>query len=141
MSKTKTPSHTSWVMAELPTRNFTFEALGDSQVAALESLKAGLAVHAAQYKLAPDWFDEEDIVFRDFTVGVCQRDGEPLPVQAHLMAPATPNVPMVSIQQAWEWAGGNPAIPATIIDLKIALNVLDQVCDESDVTPTPHPKG
>ena len=37
---------------------------------------------------------------------------------------------MVSIQQAWEWAGGNPGVTPTIADLKLALNTLDQVCDE-----------
>jgi hypothetical protein len=39
---------------------------------------------------------------------------------------------MLTVQQAWEWAGGNPGIRATKEDLRIALQALDKVCDEAD---------
>lgn len=38
---------------------------------------------------------------------------------------------VVSVQQAWEWAGGNPGVKATAEELKVALETLDQVCDEA----------
>lgn len=38
----------------------------------------------------------------------------------------------ISIQEAWEAAGGNPGIKASKDDLMIALKVLDHVCDEAD---------
>jgi DNA-binding transcriptional regulator YiaG/GNAT superfamily N-acetyltransferase len=41
----------------------------------------------------------------------------------------------ISIQEAWEAAGGNPGIPATKEELITALKLLDEVCDEADDTP------
>jgi hypothetical protein len=38
----------------------------------------------------------------------------------------------ITIQEAWEAAGGNPGIKATKEDLIFALQTLDQVCDEAD---------
>ena len=38
----------------------------------------------------------------------------------------------ISIQEAWELAGGNPGIKATREELEAALKVLDEVCDEAD---------
>lgn len=39
---------------------------------------------------------------------------------------------LISVQEAWEAAGGNPGIKATKAELLHTLNVLDQVCDEAD---------
>lgn len=38
----------------------------------------------------------------------------------------------ISIQEAWELAGGNPGIMATREELESALKALDEVCDEAD---------
>ena len=38
----------------------------------------------------------------------------------------------ISIQEAWELAGGNPGIKATREELESALKALDEVCDEAD---------
>lgn len=38
----------------------------------------------------------------------------------------------ISIQEAWELAGGNPGIKATREELEAALKSLDEVCDEAD---------
>ena len=41
----------------------------------------------------------------------------------------------ISVQEAWEAAGGNPGITATKEELIDALKLLDEVCDEADDTP------
>lgn len=46
-------------------------------------------------------------------------------------APAVPDT-HISVQEAWEAAGGNPGIKASKADLIIALKTLDTVCDEAD---------
>lgn len=38
----------------------------------------------------------------------------------------------ISIQEAWELAGGNPGIKATREELEASLKVLNEVCDEAD---------
>lgn len=43
----------------------------------------------------------------------------------------------ITIQEAWEAAGGNPGIKATKAELLESLRTLDKVCDEADATPTP----
>jgi len=40
----------------------------------------------------------------------------------------------VTVQQAWEWAGGNPETKATRQDLEEALKLLDEICEEADKT-------
>lgn len=40
----------------------------------------------------------------------------------------------ISIQEAWELAGGNPGINATREELESALKALDEVCDEAEET-------
>ena len=45
----------------------------------------------------------------------------------------------ITIQEAWEAAGGNPGIKATKEELIEALRGLDEVCDEAD-TPMPRQK-
>ena len=49
-------------------------------------------------------------------------------------APAVPDT-HISVQEAWEAAGGNPGIKASKADLIIALKTLDTVCDEADAAP------
>lgn len=38
----------------------------------------------------------------------------------------------LSVQEAWEAAGGNPGIKPSKVDLLDALRMLDKVCDEAD---------
>lgn len=38
--------------------------------------------------------------------------------------------PTITVQQAWEWAGGNPGYKPTTEELKAALQQLDELCDE-----------
>jgi hypothetical protein len=48
---------------------------------------------------------------------------------------ATPEPERITVQEAWEAAGGNPGIKASKADLLEALRQLDKVCDEA--TPEP----
>ena len=49
-----------------------------------------------------------------------------------------PEGDLISIQAAWEAAGGNPGIKPTKQDLIEALGMLDRVCEEADrATPAP----
>lgn len=49
---------------------------------------------------------------------------------------------MVPIQQAWEWAGGNPGMTPSLDDLKEALVMLNQICDQTDAAqPSFHAGG
>lgn len=48
---------------------------------------------------------------------------------------ATPEPERITVQEAWEAAGGNPGIKASKADLLEALRQLDEVCDEA--TPEP----
>ena len=41
----------------------------------------------------------------------------------------------ISVQEAWEAAGGNPGMKASKSDLLDALGMLDKVCDEADTAP------
>lgn len=51
-------------------------------------------------------------------------------------APAAPvAADTISIQEAWEAAGGNPGIKATKSELLDALRMLDKVCDEAPAAP------
>jgi hypothetical protein len=52
---------------------------------------------------------------------------------------AEPVAETVPVQQAWEWAGGNPGIRATVEDLRIALDGLDRVCDQADLAQQTEP--
>lgn len=40
-------------------------------------------------------------------------------------------------QEAWVWAGGNPQIPATLDELRFALETLDQIAEEADDSNNP----
>lgn len=42
-----------------------------------------------------------------------------------------------TIQEAWVWAGGNPQIPATLDELRFALETLDQIAEEADDSNNP----
>lgn len=46
-------------------------------------------------------------------------------------APAPAPEETITVQQAWEWAGGNPGIKATREELEDALRDLDAICDEA----------
>jgi hypothetical protein len=54
-------------------------------------------------------------------------------------AEAKPAEPTITVQEAWEAAGGNPGIKATKEDLLAALAMLDRVCDEAEAKPAPAP--
>ena len=45
------------IKATLQTPHFEFEAYGPTVAHATNALKRGLAAHAVQYKLKPDWWD------------------------------------------------------------------------------------
>lgn len=64
--------------AGLETRHFSFEAYGETKESAKAAIEAGLLAHAKHYRLAPDWWrdDENDITFDELHVGMCMRDGE-----------------------------------------------------------------
>lgn len=71
-----------WV-ATLETRNFIFEAAGESEAAARFALVDGLLAHGRQYALPHRWFDHfaDDGVLgnvRRLEAGRCYRDGEPI---------------------------------------------------------------
>lgn len=66
------------IKASLETANFSFEAYGSTTSHARKALERGLAAHAEQYNLAPDWwhFMEGDITTRYLGLCQCYRDGE-----------------------------------------------------------------
>lgn len=68
------------IKASLETSKFYFEAYGSTTSHARKALERGLAAHAEQYKLAPDWwhFMEGDIATIYFALNRCYRDREQL---------------------------------------------------------------
>jgi hypothetical protein len=63
-------------------RNFSFEAYGETEKVAIASLKVGLTNHAKQYDIEPDWWKqyEGDIFTVEIALGSCYRDnGEKIP--------------------------------------------------------------
>ena len=54
--------------AELLTRNFDFEAIGDSDFMARKALREGLERHAKQYKLGPNFWQPAEIIITKFEV-------------------------------------------------------------------------
>jgi hypothetical protein len=67
--------------AALDTRNFEFEAYGETDEAARHALAEGLERHVAQYRLDGPAFREEvadDIVVRLVELGRAYRDREPI---------------------------------------------------------------
>lgn len=59
-------------------RNFSFEAIGTDKRSAIQTLLDGLDKHGKKFRLDPDWFDKEDIYFREMKFDQCYRDREEL---------------------------------------------------------------
>ena len=70
------------IKAQFDTPNFTFEAYGSTTSHAVNALKRGLAQHAADYDLDPDWWHkwEDDIQVIYIEFNKAYRDLEPLKV-------------------------------------------------------------
>ena len=63
-------------------RNFSFEAYGETEKVAIDSLKVGLTNHAKQYDIECDWWHKYDGDFYTIEIhcGSCYRDnGEKIP--------------------------------------------------------------
>ena len=68
--------------AMFDSRNFSFEAYGETEEVAIASLKVGLTNHAKQYRIEPDWWEvySGDIFAIEIECGSCYRDnGEKIP--------------------------------------------------------------
>ena len=64
-----------FVMAEMETEHFTFDALGWTRDEAKKTLEDALRVHAKRCNLDPEWFtDGYDITYRDVTPGCAYCD-------------------------------------------------------------------
>jgi hypothetical protein len=57
-------------------KSFTFEAFGNTEHEAIDSLVIGLIQHTTQYKLSPDWWQFEGIELMDYSIGFAYRDNE-----------------------------------------------------------------
>ena len=68
-----------WV-AQMVTRNFEFSAYDATEDGAVFALKQGLANHANKYNLAPDWYDVDDIISDQFTLGHAYMYGRDAPI-------------------------------------------------------------
>lgn len=69
----------------------------------------------------------------DITSNQLDAAARPIETERKLSQTAAPAVAeTITIQEAWEAAGGNPGIKATREELVTALRQLDDVCDESD---------
>jgi|LakMenEpi03Aug12_release.lakeMendotaPanAssembly.Ray.scaffolds.fasta_scaffold2191839_3 hypothetical protein len=63
-------------LATAETRNFSFQAIGESERSAKASLLKGLRLHGEQYNLEPTWWEEwAEIVIEPLTFGEVYRDG------------------------------------------------------------------
>jgi hypothetical protein len=64
--------------AMFDSRNFSFEAYGETEQVAINSLKLGLVRHAKQYDIEPDWWEiyGGDIFTTEIHCGSCYRDNE-----------------------------------------------------------------
>lgn len=66
--------------ATLTSRNFRFEAYGDSESSAKNVLIDGLVLHAKQYNLPRDWYvGHYEIEVSGFEFCRAYRDDQPLP--------------------------------------------------------------
>lgn len=62
-------------LATAESRNFSFQAVGSTKQSANLSLLRGLKLHAEQYDLDPDWWQENaDISIEPLTLGEVYRD-------------------------------------------------------------------
>ena len=68
------------IRAALTTKNFYFEAYGQTTSHALNALRRGFAVHAEQYSLPSDWWraHEGDVVTQYLMPNQAYRDNSPL---------------------------------------------------------------
>jgi hypothetical protein len=57
-------------------KSFTFEAFGNTEHEAIDSLVIGLIQHTTQYKLSPDWWQFEGIETDTYEIGLPYRDRE-----------------------------------------------------------------
>jgi hypothetical protein len=57
-------------------KSFTFEAFGNTEHEAIDSLVIGLIQHTSQYKLSPEWWQFEGIELMDYSIGLAYRDNE-----------------------------------------------------------------
>jgi hypothetical protein len=57
-------------------KSFAFEAFGNTEHEAIDSLVIGLIQHTTQYKLSPDWWQFEGIELMDYSIGFAYRDNE-----------------------------------------------------------------
>lgn len=66
-------------LATAESRNFSFQAVGSSEQSAMLALNDGLRIHADQYDLDPEWFEEwADIQVVPLMLGMVYRDGSQL---------------------------------------------------------------
>jgi len=66
-------------LATAHSRNFSFQAIGESERSAKASLLKGLRLHGQQYNLEPTWWKEwADIVIQPLTLGEVYRDRSPM---------------------------------------------------------------
>jgi hypothetical protein len=67
--------------ANYQSRNFSFEAYGETEKVAIASLKLGLKNHAKQYDIPPNWWKEygEEIYTNEIALGSSYRDNEKIP--------------------------------------------------------------
>jgi hypothetical protein len=66
-------------LATAESRNFSFQAVGNSEQSAMLALTHGLRIHADQYDLDPEWFEEwADIQVVPLMLGMVYRDGSQL---------------------------------------------------------------
>ena len=64
-------------LAKANSRNYSFEAVGQTYNEPIGSLRKGLKQHAKTHNLAPFWFDEwADIRVDELVMGQCYRDHE-----------------------------------------------------------------
>lgn len=70
------------IKASYESRNFTFEAYGQTTNHALNALKRGLSNHAKQYGIEDDWWFEDDIVIQYIKPNQAYRDKEEIKDQA-----------------------------------------------------------
>lgn len=68
-----------WV-AKMDTRSFEFSAYDTTEQGAVFALIEGLANHAYKYNLAPDWYDVDDIICDQFTLGHAYQYGLNAPI-------------------------------------------------------------
>lgn len=64
------------IKALYESRNFTFEAYGETTEEAFDALTTGLSNHAKQYGIEDFWWFEDDIVLSEIKLNHAYRDSE-----------------------------------------------------------------